>query len=379
MKICHITSAHNRYDARIFKRECISLAKEPSNEVVLVCCDGKPYEIKEGIQIVSYTSTKLSKKERFRLLFSNKALVNYLLTINADVYQFHDIELIEVGRKLSKKGKCVVFDSHENWPGYIAELVAKPYSCCYEFVVQLIEFYYRRILHNFSAIYSVSPNMVNDLQRLTSTPVFFVPNYPFSHDITPMLFQDKKNKFIYQGTVYGISNQETIVNALQKIDDEVSYNVVGLVSEQLKSKMQQLDRRKSVEFTSWVSPIELEQIMNECLAGIVVLDYSPVCCGKEGQLGSNKIFEYMKMGLPVICTDFDLWQSMIISKYKCGIAIPPQDEDRMIEAINFFLSHKEEAFEMGKRGQQAVVKEFCWELFEQEFVVRYNTITNNGK
>ena len=179
--------------------------------------------------------------------------------------------------------------------------------------------------------------------------------------------------------MYGISNQETIVKALQKIEGEVSYNVVGLISEQLKAEMQQLDCRKSVEFTNWVSPIELEQIMNECLAGIVVLDYSPVCCGKEGQLGSNKIFEYMKMGLPVICTDFDLWQSMIIGKYNCGIAIPPQDEDKMIEAINFFLSHKEEAIEMGRRGQQAVVKEFCWELFEQEFVIRYNTIANNGK
>lgn len=192
MKICHITSAHNRYDARIFKRECVSLAKEPSNEVVLVCCDGKPYEFKDGIQITSYSSTKLSKKERFRLLFSNKTLVNYLLTINADIYQFHDIELIEVGRKLSRKGRCVVFDSHENWPGYIAELVAKPYSWCYKFVVQLIEFYYRRVFHKFSAIYSVSPNMVNDLQRLTSTPVFFVPNYPFSHDISPISSQDKK-------------------------------------------------------------------------------------------------------------------------------------------------------------------------------------------
>lgn len=379
MKICHITSAHNRYDARIFKRECISLANEPSNEVVLVCCDGKPNEIKNGVRIESYSPSKLSKRERFGLLFSNKALISYLLTINADIYQFHDIELIEVGRKISKKGKRVVFDSHENWPGYVAELVAKPYSCCYKLIVKLIEFYYRRTLHNFSAIYSVSPNMVDDIQRLTSTPVYFVPNYPFSHDMVPISSHDKKNKFIYQGTVYGISNQETIVKALQKIEGGVSYNVVGLVSDTLKEKMQLLDGRKSVEFTNWVSPFELEKIMNECLAGIVVLDYSPVCCGKEGQLGSNKIFEYMKVGLPVICTDFDLWQSMIISKYNCGIAIPPRDEDKMTEAINYFLSHKEEAFEMGKRGQQAIVKEFCWELFEQEFVIRYNTIVNNGK
>ena len=41
---------------------------------------------------------------------------------------------------------------------------------------------------------------------------------------------------------------------------------------------------------------------------------------KKGTLGNNKIFEYMYYGLPIICTDFDLWKE-IIDKYKCGIYV----------------------------------------------------------
>ena len=33
MKICHVTSAHKSNDIRIFKKECVSLAKEEENEV----------------------------------------------------------------------------------------------------------------------------------------------------------------------------------------------------------------------------------------------------------------------------------------------------------------------------------------------------------
>lgn len=372
MKICHITSAHKRYDARIFLRECVSLAKVPDNEVILVCCDGKPEELKEGIRIISYSSEKMPKKARFKLLYNNRSFIDYLLQLDADVYQFHDFELIEVGRKLARKSRNVIFDSHENWPGYVAELIAKPYSWLYGIVVKLIGCYYKRILNNFKAIFSVSPNMVDELQKFTSTPVYMVPNYPFANGMVPSQHLDKKNIFVYQGTVYSISNQITVAKAIQNIND-ASYNIIGTISEQLKYNVQQTDINGKVEFTGWITPEELDNRMSECLAGIVVLDYAPACCGKEGQLGSNKIFEYMKMGLPVICTDFDLWQSMIIDKYQCGISIPPQNVEKMEEAMKYMISHKNEAFEMGRRGQRAIQEEFCWELYEREFVDRYES------
>ena len=77
MKICHITSAHTRNDGRIFKRECLAIAKY-SNEVILVCCDGKGNVSEDGVTITSYTNKKLSKLQRGKLLFFNKKFLKYL-------------------------------------------------------------------------------------------------------------------------------------------------------------------------------------------------------------------------------------------------------------------------------------------------------------
>ncbi|MDD3741313.1 MAG: hypothetical protein PHH30_08725 [Bacteroidales bacterium] len=50
MKICHITTAHPRYDVRIFHKECISLAEEFS-DVNLIVADDKGFEIINGVNI----------------------------------------------------------------------------------------------------------------------------------------------------------------------------------------------------------------------------------------------------------------------------------------------------------------------------------------
>ncbi|WP_243465225.1 hypothetical protein [Photorhabdus temperata] len=50
MKITHMTSAHPRFDTRIFLKECSSLQKE--HEVSLIVADGKGNEVKNNISII---------------------------------------------------------------------------------------------------------------------------------------------------------------------------------------------------------------------------------------------------------------------------------------------------------------------------------------
>ena len=50
-KIVHLTSAHQRYDTRIFLKECVSLAKIKSHEVHLVVADDLGDEINNVVHI----------------------------------------------------------------------------------------------------------------------------------------------------------------------------------------------------------------------------------------------------------------------------------------------------------------------------------------
>lgn len=368
-KICHLTVAHGRYDARIFKRECRSLSKG-GYEVILLCGDNKPDEIIDGVKIVSWTGKCFSKCQRVMILLNPCILAKKALEYDADIYQFHDIELIRLGLYIQQRGKKVIFDSHENWKAYIEGLNFLPSWGAKMLARQLVCFY-RKYLKRFSAVFTVSPNMVTNLKQYTNR-VYFVPNYPVVKNMYNLNFK-VSNNFIYAGTVYDMSNQIQILKALESVQ-EANYTIVGKMNGALKACLSKMPAANRVVFVDWVPEKELNEYYSEAIAGIVIFDYVGICCYEEGQLGSNKIFEYMMMGLPVICTDFLLWKELIIDKYNCGICVPPQNEDAIIQAMQYIIDHKEEAFQMGRNGQKAVVEEFNWSRYEQEFMQRYELI-----
>ena len=371
MKICHITVAHRRYDARIYLREASTLANH-GHEVLLICADGKDNEIRNGVKIESYTKTPMSKLSRFKLLLMNRKFVKHLCSLSADIYQFHDIELLEVGRKLKKHNKKVIFDSHENWIHIIPDYFPK-LTLIQKFIrTYFVPYYYNRVVSMFDAVFSVSPNMISELKKYNDN-IFFVPNYPSISKVINTSAR-KLDYFIYQGMVYKISNQKALVQAVNNLKVDFKYKIVGKINPKLKEDLQNLDINNRVEFKNWVDKSELNEIMRSALAGFVVLDYCTICCGKEGQLGSNKIFEYMLCGLPVICTDFKLWKEYIVDKYKCGICVEPNNISKIQHAMEWILNNREEATQMGLRGREAILKEFNWEQYEELFLSIYDNL-----
>ncbi|KIO46672.1 MULTISPECIES: glycosyltransferase [Porphyromonadaceae] len=367
MKICHLTVAHGRYDARILKRECYSL-KKVGHEVILLCADNKPDEVLNGVRIVSWGKKTLSKFQRAKLLLFPRRLAKDALKQNADIYQFHDLELIVLGLYLKKRGKKVIFDAHENWEAYITEINFLP-KFLSKILSKRLTFFYKKHLNDFDAIFTVSPNMVSNLKQY-SDQVYFVPNYPIINHLHE-ISQQKDQTFIYAGTVYEMSNQKQILQALTRVP-AAKYTIVGKINPELKKQLQTMPASKRVTFIDWVSKTDLDQYYSKALAGLVVFDYVGICCYTEGQLGSNKIFEYMDMGLPVICTDFRLWKELIIDKYHCGICVPPGDSKAIAQAMQYIIDHKDEAYQMGKNGQKAISEEFNWGKYEKEFLLRYN-------
>ena len=109
--IIHFSSVHGRYDIRIFHKLCKSLASNGYN-VSFCISDGKGEEFKNGVRIIDAGAP--FKNRLFRILFTSYKTYKEALSLNGDIYHFHDPELLPYGLLLKWHGKKVIFDSHED-------------------------------------------------------------------------------------------------------------------------------------------------------------------------------------------------------------------------------------------------------------------------
>jgi glycosyltransferase involved in cell wall biosynthesis len=375
IRICHITTVHKRYDTRIFQKQCLSLANA-GFEITLLCADGIENEVSKGIKIESIKFN--SKNHIFRIFIASKKIYSLALSKNADIYQIHDPELISVGLKLKKKGKKVIFDSHEDLPRQILEKDWIP-KIFRHLISRLTEIYINRSIKYFNAVLTVTPHIV-DVLRKSSSNVVMITNYPIvdvnKENITFEDYISKKNILCYSGTVYRNSLQKNILEAIENVKD-IKYTIVGSIEDSLLSELRQCKSWQKVNLINRVPKEELIEIYNKATIGIVMFEYSPNMGHNRGTLGNNKIFEYMYNEMPIICTDFLLWKE-IVKKYNCGICVSPNDIDSLRKAIEYLIENKEEAYKMGQNGKKAVLDQFNWNTQEKIYIDAINKIVNNG-
>ncbi len=367
MKICHVISGYFRNDARVFHRQCKSLQRK-NNEVIILSNDGEGEETLDGVKI--FSCNIFFKRRILVLLFATFQFFFKAKKINADVYQLHSPELIFLGLLLKINGKKIIYDAHEDLPRHVVEkewLFWIPITIR-KAVAFLIEKYLIFALRKYDEV--ITPHHhVNDQfikQKIKST---LVTNFPIIKTFKKQNLKDylkKENVICYTGTVYSYSNQEEILQAIYEIKN-VQYKVAGYFE---PSHLKALSHHKGFESLEYVGRIpwnKLNDFYEQTTMGIVIYDYKLNLGNKLGSFGTNKIFEYMEASLPIICTNYSLWEK-IIEEYKCGIAVNPGSKREIKEAIEYLIKNKTEAYEFGQNGRKAVEEKFNWNLQERDYL-----------
>ena len=350
-RICHVTSAHKRYDVRIFRKECCSLAKN-GHDCYLVVNDNLENEERDGVKIVSTGLEVSSRRERFTQ--SHKLLFEKMKKINADIYHFHDPDLLSLAFKIKKKGKKVIFDFHEN----VAKQI-KDKSWIPEIVRNITSFLYskyeKHYAKKFDYLITVSPNIV-DVLKYENKKVKMITNFPIIEESYQEPSFDKKN-ICFVGGISEQWCQDIILKAISEIDD-CKYLLAGQSSEKYLETLKNSPGWSKVKFLGKIPFEQVSDVYNQSMAGLALNISTQV--GKEGTLGNTKLFEYMQAGLPIICSDNLMWKK-IVEEHDCGIIVNPENCTEIQNAIRYIFKHAEKAKEMGRNGRDAVINMYSWE------------------
>lgn len=366
MIVCHITSAHPVDDIRIYHKECLSLYNNNFNIHILGVV---PPKIKNPKTPFSLVSSK-SKNLIYRFFFLPFKILIYAKKINADVYHLHDPDLLIVGLFLKKTGKIVIYDIHEDNPKAI---LSRDWGFKFlrKFISVVFKWYENGISKKLNYLIAATPGIHNRFCRINNN-TFTINNYPILTFLklnteTPK----KKRQICFAGLISPQRGLEYVVKAMEFVHARLLL-IGNFTSEDFLKKLKSLNGWANVDYLGYQSRELLENYLTESCAGIVTFLSLP----NHTHSQPNKMFEYMAAGLPVIASNFPLWEE-IIDKNKCGICVNPENPEEIAGAISFLFENPSVAKKMGENGKEAVLNKYNWELESNKLIRFYNSIRLN--
>lgn len=367
MKVCHLTSVHKWNDTRIFYKECISLSSFGYNVSLIV--PHEKDEIVKGVRVLGVKSSKGGRLKRATLICYR--ILRRAIKEKAQVYHFHDPELIWVGIILKLLRKKVVFDIHENIRAQIKVKEWLPFRYFFSLLFGAIDYISAKIF-----FLVLAENSYDQIYKKSGAKYKVVLNFPeinFGDNFLRIRRTGLTNGILYVGSVSKDRGIDITIEALrllhQKNIDFVFY-CIGPIDSKLKAEIMENIKNYNMEekvfFLGHIPINEAYEYSKRCKVGLSIL--KPI----ENYLNSysTKIFEYMSIGLPVIVSNFKLYD--FVEKHDCGICVDPKNPEAIANAINVMLSDDKRSEQMGKNGRKAVLENYNWEGEKVKLIELYN-------
>lgn len=368
MKICHLTSVHPHTDTRILIKECMSLVKA-GLEVHFVA-PGAPTSVIGGVQIHGVTKETANRLKRMTKTVDR--VYKKGLEIDADVYHFHDPELIPTGLKLKRLGKKVIYDVHEDVPRdimskqWINPILRKVIACAFEI-------YENRSARKFDLVITSTPFIRKRFCKPGSIAID-IKNYPLLNElnIKPINWSDKKDTVCYVGGITTVRGINEMVQSLPLSGDKVKMILGGsFANASEKAYAETIEGWGQVIELGYLDREQVYETYRKSKLGMVVLH--PISSFIDSL--PIKMFEYMSVGIPVIASDFPLWKE-IIEGNNCGICVDPLNPKEIANAINWIMENPVEAEKMGGKGRRAVETKYNWEAESEKLISAYESLRN---
>lgn len=368
-KVCHFTSAHYGLDTRIFRKECVSLAKAGYDTHLVI--NATASQVAEGARygVTIHPLEDVPATSRFsRMVLGAWRCYRLARQVDADVYHFHDPELIPYGVLLQRAGKKVIFDAHEDLPSdiYSKDWIPLPTRRVIAAICRTLQ---NLGASRFSAVVAATPFIGTTFEGAAKR-IVVLNNYPLFGELAPLqpVQGATRDSICYVGGIDAIRGIRQVVQSLPGTG--VTLHLAGdFSSDELQRDVSALAGWECVQYHGVLNRQEVTQILGHSLAGLVTFLPEPNHVNAQ----PNKMFEYMSAGVPVIASDFPLWRELI-EGVQCGICVDPARPEEIAAAIRHLREHPEEIARMGANGRLAVENHYRWDHEEVQLLSLYRSL-----
>ncbi|HWH60042.1 MAG TPA: glycosyltransferase [Terriglobales bacterium] len=369
-RVVHMTSAHEWWDGRIFQKECRSLANAGYEVIELTNEETDTHQDGVRIRGLGACRSRLHRVTSKMIVMACQGFRS-----RADVYHFHDPDLLPVGLLLRAFNKCVIYDIHEDVPRtvlhkhYVPARLRVPLM----WLTELVENSAARAM---SGLVAATPAIAHRFCRINSNTVV-VNNFPILSELAltnRKAWSARSMSVAYIGGIAEGRGIREVLSAISQVPETgAKLELAGWYSNPaLETELIHSSAWRYVEWHGLLCRAGIAELLGSVRAGLVPFHPEPNCVTAL----PTKLFEYMSAGIPVIASDFPLWRS-IVEGAGCGLLVDPCEPASIAKAISYLLTHDTEAEAMGKRGRAAVERQYNWGAEERSLLNFYSALTHS--
>ncbi len=326
-----------------------------------------------GIILILFCILLFETKARFflrKLILIIKMLI-LGLRIQTDIYHANDLNTLFQGIFCAKfKRKKLIFDSHEvniSRSGYDSKI--------YQIAEKWLIYFPDCVIHE-------NETRAKFIRRIYGFTPEVIYNYPF--------FDESQNKIslheqlqisedepllLYQGGLQIGRGLETLLEAVPYIEQGVVVFIGdGKLKRELIDMTEQRGLTNRVKFLDKVPVQKLPSYTRNAYIGFQLLNNT---CFNHFSAASNKLFEYMMAGVPVISCSFPEMKK-VIKREGNGILVNSESPESIAEAVNYLLQNPSIRQKMSENALTAR-KRYNWENEKIKFLRIYQKISEDEK
>lgn len=226
-----------------------------------------------------------------------------------------------------------------------------------------------KVFNYAKEVISPSPRLANNLNFLYGTKSKIIGYGINKADISLEQIKNENRVILSASrllTTKGIDLNIKAVKQLSRKYDNLLLIIVGDGPERsiLEQLVQKLDLEKNVQFIGHVPHSSVMEFMARC-------DIFSMPSWQE-TFGLVYI-EAMAHGKPVVAVNGQGVDGIVINQ-QTGMLTKPRDLNSLVAALDFLLSHPEEARNIGKRARKLVLENYTWDINAEKTIDIYNEV-----